>query len=74
MIRTCAPTDEFIGLGDQRCGLEFDDAERSTICPHDLLWPQFDNPISLIIWIITLDHVFNEYAKEKGWNVERPVA
>lgn len=37
MIRHCTPEDEFIGDGDNRCGLEFDDVERSTICPHEIL-------------------------------------
>lgn len=37
MIRTCKPSDPFIGDGDQRCGMTFDDVEHSTICPHPRL-------------------------------------
>lgn len=37
MIRTCSADDEWVGDGDKRCGMKFDDAEKSTICPHPLL-------------------------------------
>lgn len=37
MNRTCSPDDEWVGDGDKRCGMKFDDSEKSTICPHPLL-------------------------------------
>lgn len=37
MRRVCRASDPNIGDGDLRCGLVFDDVERSTVCPHRYL-------------------------------------
>lgn len=53
MIRTCSPDDKWIGDGDKRCGMKFDDSEKSTICPHpSLAEPITEEEIDAIIQVL----------------------
>lgn len=60
MKRHCVAEDEFIGNGDKRCGMFFDDVERSVICPHDLLQPVFNYPSDCLIYVLQIEFIYEE--------------
>lgn len=46
MLRQCSEEDRYIGDGKNRCGMIFDDVERSTICPHQFIPRRRDQGMS----------------------------
>lgn len=71
MKRHCSQEDDFIGdgkPGGERCGLMFDDVERSVICPHDFVQPVFANGLDCLIQVLQVKNIYEEYWNEKGIN------
>lgn len=68
MIRHCTDKDDLVGAwpGDiqhgepTHCGMTFDDVERSTICPHPLLWPEFPSWVELLCWCVASASFVND--------------